>query len=183
MTNRIDQNCEICRGVPVCTCPLAVPGTAREQEVRHLREGEPLPPPGERAPPCEKCGGCREWGGNGLWHHAGCPTKQGAAWLQTASPAAAPTSQPNAAAQEQQAGWISVGDRLPETYQRVMVLTTDADDEPIHELAHFNGRTVGFLGDKGRRIKPVTYWQALDLPPAPTGMGSVGLPSGRGEEA
>lgn len=58
---------------------------AREQEARHLRKGEPLPPPGERVPQCEKCGGCREWGGNGLWHHAGCPTKQGAAWLQTAS--------------------------------------------------------------------------------------------------
>jgi hypothetical protein len=67
--------------------------------------------------------------------------------------------------------WVSVGDRLPETYQRVMVLTTDANDEPMHEIAHFNGRTVGFLGDKGRRIKPVTHWQALTLPAAPSTQG------------
>ena len=63
------------------------------------------------------------------------------------------------------AGWISVDERLPELYKRVMVLTTDCEDDPCAALAHYNGPEK-FLGVGGHRLNPVTHWQEIEAPPA-----------------
>lgn len=54
----------------------------------------------------------------------------------------------------------------PKYGERVIVLTTDADGDPIPEFAHYNGE-LGFLGIGGKRIKPVSYW--MPSPAAPKG--------------
>ena len=54
----------------------------------------------------------------------------------------------------------------PKYGERVIVLTTDADGDPIPEFAHYNGE-LGFLGIGGKRIKPVSYW--MPSPTAPKG--------------
>lgn len=63
------------------------------------------------------------------------------------------------------AGWISVDERLPELYKRVLVITTDCDDEPYATPAHYNGPGK-FLAAGGHRLDPVTHWQEIDAPPA-----------------
>lgn len=68
--------------------------------------------------------------------------------------------QPNAAAD----GWVSVDERSPKLYERVMVITTDCDDEPYATPAHYNGPGK-FLGAGGVRLEPVTHWQQIDAPP------------------
>ncbi|MDQ0035882.1 hypothetical protein J2W30_003655 [Variovorax boronicumulans] len=114
-----------------------------------------------------------------------------------ASPAAAPTSQPNAAAQEQQAGWMPIesapksrdcGDgRIEGVYLLGFCPEPDVCNlesavcvvwwEPL-----MNKGKGMWYGEGGFETRP-TLWQPLPPAPAPTGMGSVGLPSGRGEEA
>lgn len=53
----------------------------------------------------------------------------------------------------------------PKYGTRVLVLTTDADGDPVHELAHYNGEKLGYLGIVGKRIKPVTCWWPLPAVP------------------
>ena len=55
------------------------------------------------------------------------------------------------------AGWISVDERLPELYKRVLVITTDCDDDPYATPAHYNGPGK-FLAAGGHRLEPVTHW-------------------------
>lgn len=69
--------------------------------------------------------------------------------------------QPNAALAD---GWVSVDERSPKLYERVMVITTDCDDEPYATPAHYNGPGK-FLGAGGVRLEPVTHWQQIDAPP------------------
>ena len=61
--------------------------------------------------------------------------------------------------------WISVEDGLPNTFQRVLALTTDYDLDPFHTLVIFNGIKIGFLAVGGREDKDVTHWMPLPLPP------------------
>ena len=70
---------------------------------------------------------------------------------------------------EAQTQWISVEDRLPETFQRVLALTTDYDLDPVHTLVHFNGVRAGFLAVGGRKDKNVTHWMPLPTPPKERG--------------
>lgn len=102
------------------------------------------------------------------------------------------TSQPNAAAQEQQAGWMPI-ESAPKDGRSVLI----ANDAPgsVHpreayyvaperryenEPKHAGWwRLAGSCEERVHGRTP-THW--MPLPPAPTGMGSVGLPSGRGEE-
>ena len=70
---------------------------------------------------------------------------------------------------ESQTQWISVEDRLPETFQRVLALTTDYDLDPVHTLVHFNGVRAGFLAVGGRKDKNVTHWMSLPNPPKEQG--------------
>lgn len=64
-------------------------------------------------------------------------------------------------------GWQQVTHaNAPKYGERVIVLTTDADGDPIPEFAHYNGE-LGFLGIGGKRIKPVSYW--MPSPAAPKG--------------
>ena len=65
--------------------------------------------------------------------------------------------------------WISVEDRLPETFQRVLALTKDYDLDPIHTLVHFNGAKTGFLSVGGKKDKNVTHWMPLPAPPKEQG--------------
>lgn len=65
------------------------------------------------------------------------------------------------------AGWQQATHaNAPKYGERVIVLTTDADGDPIPEFAHYNGE-LGFLGIGGKRIKPVSYW--MPSPAAPKG--------------
>lgn len=82
-----------------------------------------------------------------------------------AQPAPAASQAASHSAPEPVARWIRVEDDFPKMYERVLVLTTDAEDDPHHALAHYNG-SVGFLGIGGHRLNPVTHWQSLDQPPA-----------------
>tara|TARA_R110000772_G_scaffold109646_3_gene212937 strand:+ start:284 stop:487 length:204 start_codon:yes stop_codon:yes gene_type:complete len=61
-------------------------------------------------------------------------------------------------------GWISVDDRLPDMYQKVLALTTDYDLDPCHALVTFNGVNEGFLGIGGRKDKDITHWMPLPPP-------------------
>jgi hypothetical protein len=61
--------------------------------------------------------------------------------------------------------WISVDDRLPETFQRVLIYTLDWDLDPIQSIAHFNGIKTGFLSVGGKKDKDVTHWIPLPEPP------------------
>ena len=61
--------------------------------------------------------------------------------------------------------WISVEDRLPEIYQRVLGLTTDYDSDPCHTLVTFNGAKIGFLSIGGKKDRDVTHWMSLPVPP------------------
>lgn len=114
-----------------------------------------------------------------------------------ASPAAAPTSQPNAAAQEQQAGWLPIATAPKYVPIRLYAQGGDFHDEDFNPSGSVEGHwsdDTAWCGafwnpeqdcwDRRDGIVP-THWQPLPDPPAtaPTGMGSVGLPSGRGEEA
>ena len=65
--------------------------------------------------------------------------------------------------------WISVEDRLPETFQRVLALTADYDLDPVHTLVHFNGARAGFLSVGGKKDKKVTHWMPLPAPPKEQG--------------
>ncbi|MDQ0035881.1 hypothetical protein J2W30_003649 [Variovorax boronicumulans] len=93
---------------------------------------------------------------------------------------AARTSQPNAAAQERQAGWISVDEQLPPAFTHVLAYglpdCTSMDKAKHVYITFVSTHPLEVVGDE-----EIECWQPL--PPAPTGMGSVGLPSGRGEEA
>lgn len=81
------------------------------------------------------------------------------------------TSQPNAAAQEQQAGWMPI-ESAPKGQQVLLYSERDADI------------TIDDWAKYARYNNPnFSRWMPLPPAPAPTGMGSVGLPSGRGEEA
>ncbi|CAN7191955.1 DUF551 domain-containing protein [Acidovorax sp. LjRoot117] len=62
-------------------------------------------------------------------------------------------------------GWISVDERLPELYKRVLVITTDCDDEPYATPAHYNGPGK-FLATGGHRLAVATHWQEIEAPPA-----------------
>ena len=65
------------------------------------------------------------------------------------------------------AGWQQATHaNAPKYGELVIVLTTDADGDPIPEFAHYNGE-LGFLGIGGKRIKPVSYW--MPSPTAPKG--------------
>jgi hypothetical protein len=72
--------CKVCSRAPAADSAATEQADVAQKRAR--REGEPEPPAGPQVPACKYCTGCREWGGNGLWHHAGCPTKQGACWLE-----------------------------------------------------------------------------------------------------
>ena len=61
--------------------------------------------------------------------------------------------------------WINVEDRLPDMHQYVLIWTTDYDDEPIANLAHWNGEDEGFLVNGGHRDNDVTHWMPLPEPP------------------
>jgi hypothetical protein len=65
--------------------------------------------------------------------------------------------------------WVSVEDRLPDTFQKVLALTTDYDLDPSHTLVIFNGIKTGFLGVGGRKDKDVTHWMPLPDPPKEQG--------------
>lgn len=63
--------------------------------------------------------------------------------------------------------WISVEDRLPRLYQRVITFTQDADGDPFIWMANWNGhdKGCGFIASNGHRDKTVTHWQPLPSPP------------------
>jgi len=125
-----------------------------------------------------------------LWHHG----------ESTASPAAAPTSQPNAAAQEQQAGWRDISTAPKDGTMFLCWVGAErwsamdgggsgcAHDvsqidfcwwRRVHESpdgGYFDNASGQFGDSQG-----VTHW--MPFPPAPTGMESVRSPSVGKEQA
>ena len=49
----------------------------------------------------------------------------------------------------------------PALYQRVLCMTTDADEDPAWVLATYNGEKCGYLGNGGHRVRPVFGWSSL----------------------
>lgn len=59
--------------------------------------------------------------------------------------------------------WISVEDRLPAMYEKVLVLSLDCDGEYATSTAHFNGDN-GFIGIN-RVTYDAAYWMPDPKPP------------------
>lgn len=70
-------------------------------------------------------------------------------------------------------GWIPVNDpRKPEFGERVLVLTTNCDDDPHPVTANYNGKSL-YLGVGGKEVKPVTHWMRIPDVAAPAVPASV----------
>ena len=64
-------------------------------------------------------------------------------------------------------GWISVdSDIKPKLHQKVLIWTTDADDNYCCWHATYNGEKTGYLLTGGYKDKDLTHWQPLPNPPS-----------------
>lgn len=57
--------------------------------------------------------------------------------------------------------WADIHEHQPGNGVRVLVVTTDADDDPYIDTATWNTGGTGFLGLNRRRIRDVRYWRHL----------------------
>lgn len=57
--------------------------------------------------------------------------------------------------------WICANSVNPRAYEKVLIQTTDADGDPVINLAIWNGIKGGYISFGGYKDKDVTHWARL----------------------
>jgi len=57
--------------------------------------------------------------------------------------------------------WNCANADNPEMYEKVLIQTTNAEGDPVHSLAIWNGIRGGYIGFGGVRYRDVTHWARL----------------------